>query len=932
MHTFIQFLFILSAILFFQPASAQLNEGFEGNFPPAGWTTFNNGVGTNYDWEQEDFNPRSGSNHAYVRWENVTGGIATDWLVTPTLLPTSGSNTLTFYAAKNLDEISNSIYTVRVSTTSQTESAGFEVLEQLDDEDLMVGTYTQFTVDLSAYDDTEIYVAFVMENDNGNGFLLDDISGPAVISAATPPSCDASLISPPNNEIKVPINASLNWSVATGDPTGYKLQIGTSSGGSEFLSSTDVGAVTSYQPTTNFAYDTDYYVTITPYNGAGDAMGCQEFNFQTTVDPSFKVYCGGAPVVRTICYENNEVREFRIESNSDEAKLVFNAGTLEVNADEIYIYDGADDTGTLLNPDCLYGIDGDLTGLTYLSTTGNLFVRLTSDVNNACNTGDLPQTQIQYTASCVTCTPAVATTEVVNCVGSQFYVDVDITSMGSAASVTISNDQNAGTQTANGTGVITVGPFMTGSVTLTLENDSNSDCNLPLKPIRVDGCVPANDNCENATALLLSTDSNCTNAESGTTRYATASATEGICTAGNIDVWYSFTPATSDSYVFQLPTSNGFTRIAVYSGSCMTGLSLLQEACNQDGDVVIDLVQGTSYYVQVYSVAPNQTGNFTICVFATPPVPGNDLCSNATQLSCPTGGTYMNQDATYATATDAAVCSSDPVGKGIWYQLMGNGDALDIMVEPTDWDAEIQVWSGADCQSLTCMTSKDAGTTGGMEEITSLLTTNGTNYYIYIGTHSAQGIGGTFDLTLSCMQVLAAELLSFDGYNNGKTNVLRWSIGEASNMLHYLVERSVDGLTDWEEVGRVKAKNEVDIQYQLEDNNPMEVSYYRLKMVELDGRFTLSDIILVEAAKDRELQVVPNPSRERVALRFTTNEVGHAQIELYDLTGKLVRKLDVITVAGVNEQPISIADLQAGFYTLTVHSGEGSESIRLLKK
>ncbi|MFK7935475.1 MAG: choice-of-anchor J domain-containing protein [Saprospiraceae bacterium] len=932
MNTLVHFLFSLSLFLFLQPAFAQLNEGFEGDFPPAGWATFNNGVGTNYDWEQEDFNPRSGSNHAYVRWENVTSGIATDWLVTPILLPTTGSNTLTFYAAKNLDEVSNSIYTVRVSTTSQTETAGFEVIEQLDDEDLIAGTYTQFTVDLSAYDDTEIYVAFVMENDNGNGFLLDDIGGPAIISASELPNCDAALTSPANNGIKIPINANLNWSVATGDPTGYKLQIGTASGGSEFLIQTDVGAVTSYQPMNNFAYSTDYYVTITPYNGAGDATGCQEFTFRTLTDPSFKVYCGGAPVVRTLCYKNNEVREFRVESNSDEAKLVFNAGTLEVNADELYIYDGADDRGTLLNSDCLYGIDGDLTGLTYFSTTGSLFVRLTSDINNACNSGDLPQTQIQYTASCVTCTPALATTEVVSCVGNQFYVNVDITSMGSASSVTISNDQNAGTQTANATGIINVGPFMTGSVTLTLENDSSSDCNLPLKPITVAGCLPANDKCDNATTLMQSSDSNCNNAESGTTRYATASTTEGICTAGNLDVWYAFAPASSDSYVFQLVNQNGFTRVAVYSGDCMNGVTLLQEACNQDGNVVIDLVQGTTYYIQIYSVSHDQTGNFDLCVFATPPVPANDLCGNAIQISCPTGGTYMNQDATYATASDAAVCSSDPIGKGIWYQLTGNGDALDIMVEPTEWDAEIQVWSGANCQSLTCMTAKDAGTTGGMEEITSLLTTNGTNYYIYVGTHSAQGMGGMFDLTVSCTQVLAAELLAFDGYNNGKTNVLRWSIGEARNMLNYVIERSTDGLSKWEIIGTVKAKNQGDIQYQLEDLNPLETSYYRLKMVELDGRFTLSDLVVVEAIQNTKLQVVPNPSLERVQIKFNANEEDNAQLELYNLTGKLVRELEVTTVIGMNEQLLSLADLESGFYLLTVHTKNRSESIRLIKK
>lgn len=932
MHSIIKSFIYISVFLFIHPVFAQLNEGFEGSFPPAGWAIFNNGVGTTHDWKQEGINPRSGSNHAYVRWENVDSGIATDWLVTPTLLPTTGSNTLTFYAAKNLDEVSNSIYTVRVSTTSQTEAASFEALLQLDDEDVQAGNYTQFSVDLSAYNDTEIYVAFVMENDNGNGFLIDDIGGPATVSAANPPNCNATLTTPANNAIKIPINTGLAWSVATGDPTGYKLQIGTTVGGTEFLTTTNVGAETTYQPASNFAYDTDYYVTITPYNSAGDATNCQEFTFRTTADPSFKVYCGGAPITRLLCYENNEVREFRIESNSDQSKLVFNAGTLEENADELYVYDGTDATGTLLNPDCLYGIAGDLTGLTYISTTGNLFVRLESDVNNACNEGDLPQTQIEYTASCVACLPAMATTEIVNCVGNQFSIEVDVTSMGSSSAVTISNNQNGGTQTVNATGKTTVGPFTTGTVILTLQNDDNNDCNLPLKPITVTGCIPANDECTNATTLTVSPDSGCANQENGTLNLATASANTGVCTAGNLDVWYTFTPATTDSYVFQLGNQNGFTFLAVYSGDCNSALTLISNECNTADDVIINLVQNVTYYVQVFSVNPEQAAAFDLCVFATPPVPANDLCGNATALNCPNGGMLTNQDATYASATDAIICSSDPIGKGLWYQVAGTGDQLDITVTPDNWDAEIQVWSGADCQNLTCMTTKDAGTTGGMEAISDLATTTGMNYYIYVGTHSAEGAAGTFAMNVTCSQALSVDLLAFDGYTNGKTNVLRWSIGEANNMQNYIIERSIDGVTNWEELGVVKAKNEADIQYQLEDTDPFAKSYYRLKMVELDGRFTLSAIILLEKDKNTGLQVVPNPSTDRVNIKFNASEKGNAQIELYNLTGQLLRQFSVTTIAGTNEQLLSLAALESGFYILMVHTEKRSESIRLIKQ
>lgn len=104
--------------------------------------------------------------------------------------------------------------------------------------------------------------------------------------AALPPNCDATPTSPAAGATSVVETTSIDWAAATGSPSGYKLQIGTTSGGSQFLAQTDVGAVNSYQPTTALAYSTTYYVTITPYNANGDATGCTEYSFTTRANPT----------------------------------------------------------------------------------------------------------------------------------------------------------------------------------------------------------------------------------------------------------------------------------------------------------------------------------------------------------------------------------------------------------------------------------------------------------------------------------------------------------------------------------------------------------------------------------------------------------------------------------------------------------------------
>ena len=54
-----RYLFLLMITLGCLPLYGQFYEGFEGDvFPPAGWLSFHNGIGTSFNWQ--------GSDEAYV--------------------------------------------------------------------------------------------------------------------------------------------------------------------------------------------------------------------------------------------------------------------------------------------------------------------------------------------------------------------------------------------------------------------------------------------------------------------------------------------------------------------------------------------------------------------------------------------------------------------------------------------------------------------------------------------------------------------------------------------------------------------------------------------------------------------------------------------------------------------------------------------------
>ncbi len=209
-------------------AYAQFPEGFETSVPPTGWATFIgiNGEGTVWNWEQSTTIFASGAASAFVRYENVATG-AEDWLVTPQFTPTAATNILSFQQRQAFTSDWGTTYTVRVSIASQTTHGDFAIIDTQTELDFGVSFASHF-VDLSAYDGMPIYVAFVMSQDDGDNWYIDDVD---LISNATAPGCSATPI-PTDLATNVLIpggSLTLSWDApTTGDPaTDYEFFFGT---------------------------------------------------------------------------------------------------------------------------------------------------------------------------------------------------------------------------------------------------------------------------------------------------------------------------------------------------------------------------------------------------------------------------------------------------------------------------------------------------------------------------------------------------------------------------------------------------------------------------------------------------------------------------------------------------------------------------------
>lgn len=98
------------------------------------------------------------------------------------------------------------------------------------------------------------------------------------ITQLVPPTCVASQTATPDPAC-ANYDVVLAWPAVAG-ATGYRITMGTTSGGTQVANNQNIGNVTTIN-LTNPQLNTTYYWTVIPYNAAGNASSCMEYSFTT---------------------------------------------------------------------------------------------------------------------------------------------------------------------------------------------------------------------------------------------------------------------------------------------------------------------------------------------------------------------------------------------------------------------------------------------------------------------------------------------------------------------------------------------------------------------------------------------------------------------------------------------------------------------------
>ncbi|OFX27667.1 MAG: hypothetical protein A2033_06770 [Bacteroidetes bacterium GWA2_31_9] len=178
--------------------------------------------------------------------------------------------------------------------------------------------------------------------------------------------------------------------------------------------------------------------------------------------------------------------------------------------------------------------------------------------------------------------------------------------------------------------------------------------------------------------------------------------------------------------------------------------------------------------------------------------------------------------------------------------------------------------------------------------------------------------------------VLPIELLSFDVVSKGDLVEINWKTASEINNDYFIIEKSIDGV-NFESFAKVDGAGNSNylINYASVDYSPFKnITYYRLKQIDFDGKYSHSSIKSVSTNNNSSIKVF-------------CNEFGHSfiivnklkqelKLRIVDMSGKLRFESQISSDNEIIKLNINKLHLKSGIYLLNVFSNSESVSQQII--
>jgi beta-glucanase (GH16 family) len=249
----------------------------------------------------------------------------------------------------------------------------------------------------------------------------------------------------------------------------------------------------------------------------------------------------------------------------------------------------------------------------------------------------------------------------------------------------------------------------------------------------------------------------------------------------------------------------------------------------------------------------------------------------------------------------------------------------------------IKFWAKADTPNRQSYAAIINNTTYG--GIWSMNLTLGTTWQEYVGTFTANAnvtglltINGGYALGTICVDnftfgktslVLPLRIVDFRAVPSQKSALISWQLEDVADLQNLEIQRSRDG-QNFETTHQTSTQQSV-----FEDQNLKTGKYYyRLKMIQEDGRISYSKIETVTIDGREKVSIFPNPCSDKLEFKGLTQQTT----QLYILNQCGIVVLQRTDNALFNTSTIDIHALPNGIYTVLLEHEDGQTQVEKIVK
>ena len=169
-----------------------------------------------------------------------------------------------------------------------------------------------------------------------------------------------------------------------------------------------------------------------------------------------------------------------------------------------------------------------------------------------------------------------------------------------------------------------------------------------------------------------------------------------------------------------------------------------------------------------------------------------------------------------------------------------------------------------------------------------------------------------------CTAVIPVTIIDFIAQKNAESVFLKWYATHETNFKQFDIERSIDG-TNFNKLGDIAGTNLAKYSF-IDKNLPnCPIVYYRLKMIDIDAKFSYSKTIAARLNNNfSNALVYPNPTKGALTIKLLEALGSNSILQVTDVTGRKVKQLNIST--GTLSINLDVNALTKGRYFIKIYN------------